>query len=314
MTKTTALKKYHDDYEQSLNTLEDIQRLSEYSLAPLVNRVYFHLSEIKRKADSNQLSLVNPYETVNKVLDEKFETILADFFQTNSKCKSYTFEKNTEKLVLNKWNLILEIIPEFLSVVSLFNFLGEVNVKLDHKKILICGNVLEDGQLELGRTFIYQMTRKLIKHKVLMTYSLNKSEKSGLNRLELKADISFDESILYNVKFSPNPAQNYLVGFSNIFYNYSLPEEGIDTLEDHNIIELENDLSVTHTFGKIQSNHLKQSGKELLHFSFIFRPVSIILPMRGVLSKNSAIRTLDSREQDVSNQFHIIDFFSLFNL
>jgi hypothetical protein len=93
-----------------------------------------------------------------------------------------------------------------------------------------------------------------------------------------------------------------------------MSEEAIDNLEDHNIIELENDLSVRHTFGKVQGTHLKLSGKELLHFSFIFRPVSIILPMRGVLSKNSAIRTLDSREQDVSNQFHIIDFFSLFNL
>jgi hypothetical protein len=314
MTKTTALKNYQDDYEQSLNTLEDIQRLSEYSLAPLVSRVYYHLSEIKRKADSTQLNLVNPYEIVNKVLDEKFESILADFFNNNSKCKNYTFEKKTERLVLDKWNLILEIIPEFLSVVSLFNFLGEVNVKLDHKKILISGNVLEDGQLELGRTFIYQMTRKLLKHKVLMTYSLKKSDKSGLNRLELIADISFDNSAHYNVKFSPNPARNYLVGFSNIFSNYSLSTEEIESLETHNIIELGNDLAVTHKFGKIDSNHLKLSNKELLHFSFIFRPVSIILPMRGVLSKSSSIRSLDNREQDVSNQFHIIDFFSLFNL
>ena len=314
MTKNTALKNYQNDYEQSIKTLEDIQRLSEYSLAPLVSRVYYHLSEIKRKTDSNQLSLVNPYETVNKVLDEKFESILAEFFHNNIKCKNYTFEKKTEKLVLDKWNLILEIIPEFLSVVSLFNFMGEVGVVLDHKKILISGNVLEDGQLELGRTFIYQMTRKLIKHRVLMTFSLNKSEKSGLNRLELKADISFDKNLHYNVKFSPNPAKNYLIGFSNIFSNYSLSEMEIENLEKHNIIELENDLSVKHTFGKVDSNHLKQSGKELLHFSFIFRPVSIILPMRGVLSKNSSIKALENREQDVSNQFHIIDFFSLFNL
>ena len=76
-------KSYQEDYESSLKTLEDIQYLSEFSISPLIGRAYFHLSEMKRKADALRLGQVAGFDSVSKVLDQKLEEIFSEFFFQN---------------------------------------------------------------------------------------------------------------------------------------------------------------------------------------------------------------------------------------
>ena len=97
--------------------------------------------------------------------------------------------------------------------------------------------------------------------------------------------------------------------------------DDIKKIGEHNVIEVMNDLSVKHFFGIPDLTRLDSANKEILHFSFLFRPVSIILPMKGNLSTDSYSRSLAtsqednySREHDVSIHYRTIDFFSLFNL
>jgi len=217
MSKNTAQKDFLEDYEKSLDTLEDLQRLSEFSLSPLISRVYFHLSEMKRKAEAERLTLINPYETINKVLDEKFENIVRDYFGNRLKFKSYEYQKFIEKIDLKKWNLILEVIPEFLSIVSLFNYHGPVEIGLDSHSIKVSGLILEDGQVEHNRKFIYLLTRKLLSLKTLLVFKLNQSERTGLFKLDLKLDLSYDEDYVYQVKFHTHEFETLSIGFPNLF-------------------------------------------------------------------------------------------------
>ena len=310
-------KHYQDDFEKSLSTLEDIQLLSEFSLSPLIGRAYFHLSEMKRKADEISLGQVAHYDAVAKVLDEKFESIFTEFFSNKSKFKKFDYYKSTNKIDLKKWNLILEIIPEVLSVVSLFNYHGEINARLDENRLLVSGMILEDGFLELNRKFIYVVTRKLLRQKVLLTFNLQKTARAGLFKLDLKVDISHEDSLVYKVNFKVGPKENYFVGFSNIFCHYRTLLEDVKMVGEHNVIEIGSDLSVNSFFGVPDLSRLESANKEILHFPFLFRPVSIILPMKGNLSSDAFSRSLDDgqkREQDVSKYYRTIDFFSLFNL
>lgn len=314
-------RNYQSDFEMSLSTLEDIQLLSEFSLSPLIGRAYFHLSEIKRKADAISLGQVAHYDMVAKVLDEKFESIFTDFFSNKAKFKSFDYDKSTAKIDLKKWNLIFEIIPEVLSVVSLFNYHGTIETKLDEGRLLISGMILEDGHLQMNRKFIYVVTRKLLRQKVLLTFALEKTARTGLFKLNLKVDISHDDSLVYKVNFKVSPKENYLVGFSNIFCHYRTLLEDVKTVGDHHVVEVGSDLSMKHYFGVPDLSRLESANKEILHFSFLFRPVSIILPLKGNLSTDSFSRNLSSshddeqkREQDVSTYYRTIDFFSLFNI
>lgn len=309
---------YQDDFEKGLSTLEDIQLLSEFSLSPLIGRAYFYLSEMKRKADEKTEAPVKNYDQVAKVLDEKLESIFTEFFSNKSKFKDFTYHKSTSNIDLKKWNLILEIVPEVLSVVTLFNYHGALDVRQDDNRLAVSGMILEEGHLQMNRKFIYVVTRKLLRQKVILTFNLEKSTKPGLLRLDLKVDISHDEALVYKVKFNTampgnqNSKENYCVGFSNIFCHYRALLEDVKEVGEHTVIEIGHDLSVKSFLGLPDLSRLESANKEILHFSFLFRPVSIILPVKGNLSSEAFTRGL-AGEQDVSPYFQVIDFFSLFN-
>ena len=313
-------RNYQVDFDLSLSTLEDIQYLSEFSLSPLIGRAYFHLSEIKRKADAISTGQVAQYDLVAKVLDEKFESIFNEFFSNKAKFKSFNYNKETDKIDLKKWNLIFETIPEILSVVSLFNYHGPIETNLNEGRLLISGLIRDDGCFDINRKFIYVVTRKLLRQKVLLTFNLEKSARTGLLKLDLKIDISHDESLVYKVNFKVNSYENYLIGFSNVFCHYRTLIENVKSIGEHHVIEVGSDLNIKHFFGVPDLSRLESANKEILHFSFLFRPISIILPMKGNLSTDYFSRSLSSnhddeqkREQNVSTYYRTIDFFSLFN-
>jgi hypothetical protein len=312
---------YQDDFEKSMSTLEDIQLLSEFSLSPLIGRAYFYLSEMKRKADEKKSGVVTNYDAVAKALDEKFESIFTEFFSDRSKFKKFEYFKSSCSIDLLHWNLLLETIPEILSIVSLFNYHGGVEARLDDRRLLISGLILEDGRLEMNRKFIYVVTRKLLRQKILLTFNLEKTARTGLFELDLKVDLSHDENLVYKVQFKVSPKDLYYVGFSNIFCQYRVVFDDVKQVGEHHVVEIGNDLSMKHYFGIPDLTRLDSANKEILHFSFLFRPVSIILPMKGNLSTDAYSRSLASsqndnykREQDVSIYYRTIDFFSLFNI
>ena len=320
-TQKSNESSYQDDFDKGLSTLEDIQLLSEFSLSPLIGRAYYYLSEIKRKADEERFGVAPSYHAVSRALDEKCESIFIDFFSDRNKYKKFEYSKSTDKMDLKKWNLVLETIPEILSIVSLFNYHGSVEANLDESRLLISGLILEDRRLELNRKFIYVVTRKLLRQKIILTFNLEKTARTGLFKLDLKVDISHDDNLVYKVNFKVNPKQNYFVGFSNIFCQYRSKLEDVKKVGEHNVVEIENDLSLKHFFGIPDLTCLDSANKELLHFSFLFRPVSIILPMKGKLSTDVYLQSLASSqnfnydgEQDVSTYYRTIDFFSLFNI
>lgn len=317
MAEKISSLNYQLDFEKSLDALDDIQMLSEFSISPLVSNAYFYLSEMKRKADNLASGKIPNDSAVAGVLDEKISMIMSEFFGNKGRFKSYNLFKSSDGLDLKKWNLVFETIPEILSVVTLFNYHGNVDIRFDENRLIVSGLILEDGNMEVNRKLIYVITRRLIRSKVLLTFNLEKTARTGLFKLDLKADISHDESLSYRVLFKVNPTEQYLVGFSNIFYRYRSNLDYILLLDSHNIVEINNDLSMKHYVGLPDLTRIESANKEILHFPFIFRPLSIILPMKGNLVTEAFSRSLDDenkRKQDVSKFFRTIDFFSLFNL
>jgi hypothetical protein len=310
-------KDYQSDFEKGLSTLEDIQLLSGFSVSPLVSHAYYYLSEMKRKADSISSIQVTEFDQVGKVLDEKLASIIEEFFGNKSRFKEYNYTRDVQKIDLKKWNLVLETIPEILSIVTLFSYHGGVDVRFNEGRFSISGLILQDGNLERSRKLIYVITRKLLRNKVLLTFNLEQTARTGLFKLDLKADLSHDDSLVYRVLFNVNHEEKYLVGFSNVFCQYRAHLEDVKLVGEHNIVEIRTDLSVKHTMGIPELSRIESANKEILHFPFLFRPLSIILPMKGNLVTTGPSHSLDDenkRKQDVSKYFRTIDFFSLFNL
>lgn len=313
-------KDYIKDFENSLNTLEDIQLLTEFSLSPVLSRAYYHLSELKRKADLASSGQVASFDAVLKVLDEKLENIFVEFFSNKAKFKDFSYAKKTDQIDLKKWNLLLESMPEILSVVSLFNYHGKVKIELDQNRVLVKGIILEDQNLAFNRKFIYLVTRKLLKSRILLTFNLEKTSRPGLYALTLRADISHDDNLIYKVQFKDS---NVLLGFSNIFPQYRVQPEALSEVGEHMIVEINGNLTSKSFCGRVELSKIDSANKEILHFPFLFRPLSIILPVKGHLGADTFLKSLErtfkdtgseDQNQHQDSQFHyrFIDFFSLF--
>jgi hypothetical protein len=153
---------------------------------------------------------------------------------------------------------------------------------------------------------------------MLLTFKGEKTVRTGLYKLTLNIDISHDEHLVYRLPFKPNSKRNYLVGFSNVLANYRVQFDEISKIGEHQIIDVGNDLTVKTYIGIPNLSRIESTNKEILHFSFLFRPISIILPMRGTLSIDNLFRETSTNEEeeskhDVSISYRTIDFFSLFN-
>jgi hypothetical protein len=321
---------YQDDYENSLKTLEDIQYLSGFSVAPLISSAYFHLSEMKRKADVIKNGQVSGFESVLKVLDLKIEDIFNEYFASKRAAEQFIFRKDNSNINLEKWNLIFEIIPEVLSVVSLFNFQGKVETHLSDTKLIVAGFIRPSSSIEFNRKFIYVITRKLLHKNVLLTFAMHETGKSGLFKLELITDYSHDPNLIFKVLFKPKFDESIYLGFSNTFCNYRSNIDNIKKSGNHHVVEIGNNLELKLNSTIVDLSRLESANKEILHFPFIFRPVSIILPIKGNLSTefflknfvNNSMKDYSTklendetkRKQDVLFSYQYIDFFSLFNL
>ena len=305
---------YKKDYDKGLDTLMDIQQLSDQSMTKVLEQAFFYFSEIKRKADVISINNISKYESLRSTLKNHFNNILIEHFSNKKKYKGFNLVENFQELDLDSWNSLLALLPDVMGVVDLINYHGGVDINLSSSELKFSGFVLENNHLEMNRRLIYSLTRSLMNQEVLLTFKITDSEKKGLKKLEITADYSKFNSLDYCFDISEN-GNIFKVKLSGIVSKYILSKADFDKIGEHTIYEILSN-------GDIKKRVLDQetidySSKEILHFSFLFRPISIILPMKGSFQNSSAIAHLDDvismSEQDVFKKSRKINFFSLFN-
>lgn len=305
---------YKKDYDKGLDTLMDIQQLSDQSMTKVLEQAFFYFSEIKRKADVISINNISKYESLRSTLKNHFNNILIEHFSNKKKYKGFSLVENFQELDLDSWNSLLALLPDVMGVVDLINYHGSVDINLSNSELKFSGFVLENNHLEMNRRLIYSLTRSLMNQEVLLTFKITDSEKKGLKKLEITADYSKFSSLDYCFDISEN-GNIFNVKLSGIVSKYILSKKDFDKIGEHTVYEILSN-------GDIEKRVLDQAGldysnKEILHFSFLFRPISIILPMKGSFQNSSAIAHLDDvisvSEQDVFKKSRKINFFSLFN-
>jgi len=307
------------NYIQGMDVLDDIQTLSNNGLTPLINQASFHLSEVRRKAEKS-INNIESFQKVSSFLEDTLDCMIRNFFLDKFPGRQLLYQKTENPIGLKVWNRLLGVLPPVLTVVQVFPFIGTINVQVREDKVIFRGLAKVNGDIQKYRKLIYAMTRKLLAQESLFTFKVEDAGKEGMYWLELSLDVSHDVSKVYRVDLREK--HGVLLGFSSIFKNYSLPISEVENLGRHLCIEINDEMKVE-KFYRIPDHYLKTFGdRELLHFPFLFRPVSLIIPKRGnVVSANSIREFKDTgsgfskQEQDVDNRklshYRYIDFFSL---
>lgn len=304
---------YQFDFKNALSALEDIQILSDYSLTPLISNAYFYLTELKRKADLSGKSSEDKIQCdlIEKLLKEKLSNIVYEFFGNKNKFKSYQYVDEADGLDIRKWNLVLENIPEFLTVVSMFSYHGLIDINLSNCSLKVSGVILNSSHIEISRKLIYAITRKLLRNKLILTYKLTQISSQSPYRLELNLDFSHDKSFIYKIpidKTKCGGSGELALGLADNLFRYKISKEKAIKLEEHHVFEIYSTLNTSFNIRKIDGYDPDINKKDIIHFPFIFRPFSIILPVKG------SLEDFRMGKQDVSNNYEFVDFFSFFDI
>ncbi len=328
------MNKIFSDYRQGIEALEDLKRLGNMDIAPLVSRIHHHVENIYRDS-YNELSGVSHFNQVESALTSLFDSFIDKIVTDSVGISRLQIKGNREEFTLSDWNKHLAVIQYFINVIACFDFLnlGELIIKKD--AIVFKGELPISSNLEAKREEIYKYTRLLLKEKSILTFSVNNHQDDNLIYLTLKLDMPVEVNQVYVLPVSKDKSldnTSYISLPGTITrYIFQRPEE-LSKIKQV-CIEITEQLHILRYDRIPESFNQLFPHKEVIHFNFLFRPVSIIIPNRGQLlpihrikrennnvdgngGTGSAIivQTKDSKNDLVFKETFFQDIFSLLSI
>jgi hypothetical protein len=277
--------------------VDDIRLLSKGRLTPLVNQVSYHLNCLENdliveKAPEVYLGIEKFVENGLKNLSRKFLTSATEF-------KQFHFARTADHLSVMQWERVLEVFPTMLKLALLVHAKDTIDLNIGNTFVTLKLMIKKNDLLSVDRVEVYKSYRKLFDSKVLATFSLTDLNET-FDQLTLTFDISHREDIFFQINLDQNSEKFILM--SNILENYILPKDfTFDEKSQNSVFKLTDDFALE----KLENNSPKIEASDpevVLSFSFLFRHIYLIIPMKGTLI-GSAFR------KDVVDT-HFINLFS----
>ena len=228
------MQKIENSFQKSLQGLEEIQTLGGKDLSPLVGNVSYHISELKRKA-LESIDKNDSYEHLNNFLATHIEMMFIEYIKKSKELNQAQIFFSDLTWGNKEWDSVLKILPEMLNLMDQIKFKKNIQLIQENEEFKLRGWIGNDCSIELRRTEIYSIFRRLLKEKIILTYKIIETEKYEESILEITFDLSHDEGLLYQVQ---GTKKNENVNFSNVFKNYEISNKEEMPLFKHNVLQI----------------------------------------------------------------------------
>ncbi len=266
--------KFLKDYKHGMDAIEDLHILAEPGLSPVINRVHYHLSEIRRKAE---LSLENHpgLDPIKEKIQNEFIFLLEEAALTIENCRQLIIRETRSTLNLMQWGRLIETVPNAVKLISLFPVEGLIEASYTEKNLTIKAKLESYHDLSSIKADVYKLSREFFNKKCLPTFTVGEAHQVIFN-----FDFSHVEDFIYNVDLVKRR-----VNLSNIFPDYQIPIQKIEAIHNQTALIMSAS-GKFYYFEKLNSEAVKKSiaagaKPALFHFPFLFRPLSIIIPRDG---------------------------------
>jgi hypothetical protein len=275
-------------FQSGLRYLDDIQRLSEENLSPLIRQAMtmFMRAQESMNADELTLSEFQQVERFSQAFVERHRQRILERLTIED--VSINFQ--TKKLKMASFDIILEALPLFSEVIRLLPFAGQAELSIVNDGMKFDGRLLFTDELENKRVALYALTRKLLSKGILLTFRHGPLTNG---QADLTLDVRFPDQTgrLYLLDLENHKLP--LVGFSAQLNHYEIHAHDLARLGRHLMIEVTKELNVEKFYRPSRRLLHADSGLEILHFAFLFRPVSLIIPKRcSLVHKSDLEQTL----------------------
>lgn len=295
---------------RSIETLLDYREIARSMDKGFIDQAIFYIfneleSKQKQYSDSN---LSNVFD----VLKMNFENTFFDYSVQNKPLNqlSFNYLSNVE---LYSWEKAQELLEDISLFISYFSPEGALTTELSKNSLKITIKTSPEKISTSFREQVYSYFKSMLSKNILLTFRLRNN-----NRIEFFWD--FEPSGSCMAKFDLEKDSGYLI--DSYFFKYSCTEERFRKFGKHNIIffnkngKIEKLEQSPHKFKNDLTNY------NFYHFSFLFRPLSLILPnefslieQQGSLFKSKSIEARNALQNtQKANQSLFIDLFDFFSL
>lgn len=293
---------------KSIETLLDLRGLIDKEQMGFIDQAIFYLLE-EKKNQENSRELRN----IKKFVAENIERQVQKFQIKNDMTSQVNFCLNSE-VSLKTYNKIEPNLFEILELVDLFSPDSLVSINLSEKELCISffpsSEALDLTKNNRLRPKAYFLIRKLLSQNILFTYGLDLSN---------KVILSFNLEPIGTSFFRSDLDDNTGLYLDNYFSSYQASLNKLEKLRKHLvfIFDKKGRIIKEDKIPKsiLQSYKDSDFGYSIFHFSFLFRPISMIIPKGN--STGESLRPYESNEARNAGISRISDekvFINLFNL
>lgn len=308
-------------YKESIGALEDLYTLCSSEFSPILDRVHYHLSSMKEAADGAQ-KRVDQLSNIKDLTKNQFLHLVDSFYEKLPIQTQFSQKLDLEKITLTKWNILIGSFTKIFELGSFFRFKSRINLDVNENRLLFSGLIDEDSSLLALREKVYSLTRTFLSSQCLLTFNTFETTENGVYKIEFKLDYSNNSDFVYAFPLDENSSK--ILGFPECFSEYKINKSDAKLLGRHRIIEITNTIKLSEHFCFSDEHLSEKSSYEIMHFPFLFRPISLIIPREGALMESvsftriedtGSMSQIDGQEVESTNRIEhlFFDFFSLFN-
>lgn len=306
------MEEINKNFQNGIDAITDLSLLSESSVLPIINRIEHSIYQIKRLAQKD-VSSGKFFCNVSSFLHNTVKTLAKKFISNQKNVKQGFIQIDLENIDIFCWDRVLGVSNLFFNVCEKFQFMDGLDVKITEGGLSVVGVVENSDEILKFRSLIYHITKSLLQQNCVLTYSL-----VG-DCLTLEVDYSYDEGSVYLLNLSEK--KSLLLGLPNNLEKFKRSKEDITHLGEHLCIEIDENLGVK-KYSKIPDHiYQKNSDSSVLHFCFLFRQLSLIIPKEGQVVSLEFLDNMihtgcgNDGNQDDGKKIHFtnIDIFQLFS-
>ncbi len=274
---------YEHSLLEGLNSLNDLRKVVGWDKQLFIDQAIHHFNKLYNTFSDRRVRGLEKYDSVLALITKHFFEDLKKEFMGLEDIKTFYILKKTEIIDTEYWDKVFSAFDDIVSALRMFPFTGHIQLIVDKNGLKFKGrmkNITVDSDL---RKNSYELTRKFLAREVFLTYKLHSVDSSEGPEFELNFDFSNDNSKVYHIDLTDQ--YGFYLAFTNTFSNYLCTLGDLEKIPSHMCVEITNKLSIKkHKSSDLKELFQEADDKTILHFPFLFRPLSMIIPGRGSIT------------------------------
>lgn len=303
-----------EGFYKGINALDEVFSIGGKELVPIVNKISHYFYENERIWQKRLLNSQSS-KTLEGVFRKEMSGIFKGLLLSTNEISQIDF-LISENLNLSNWENVFSITPKLIRLIRLLGISEDLILTIEDGRLHTRGKVTHSLKSRSLRLSCYQLTRELFNIETLLTYKLEEEN----DQVYISLDFNFEKSddLYYGLTLNQNKEVLLL---NHFFKKFVTSVEKLSNISSHRVVEIHDDGNITYNDRLFYKSTEQMNGREIIHFPFLFRPFSIIIPRGGKiispLSSEILITGCDGverkDEQSKSNRnIQAIDFYSLF--